>query len=932
MKRTRPDMPVPIDGPLSDMFPHPHLKKGCFAVKTQPTLRVYPSWACRARTLRPPRTPALLTMILCLLVLLPAAPARGEGAPSGSCATFDFSRFYADGRLAWSGVARTIRDAAPLFSEADGAQRSGELLFNQQAEIMEEGKKRIKIRSMRFRGKEQAIGWVRKRDMLCRNTPIKGGAGLEMKFFIKTSTTARKSDNREPTVQVFQDPELQHCMGGQSRCREGASRFHMYFVFDQTETALLLGDRYRLEEEDVLLGWVAKGDGFIWNNAFSLRPREDLRAPDGSGIGTLCTYERLEDALTHSQRACQPVEGGNAWFQSPLRIPVLDLVDAQGRHVAPDDLARSPLSKSQHKRRFYKVALARPGLVARRIDEDTVAIAPSLAREIMPEVRSLSAKKQVDIFFVLDATASMEPVIDAVRGTSLQRGVIQEIIHSLKNTQGFRETQFRFGFRIYRDPYAERRMPSGLGDGVGEGLALSNTCTMDAQQQQEALATFQEAISRVQVTNDDADDYEENTYGGLAQALKQDMTACPSHLKLLFVIGDSGYRSAFSVQGQGRGRAKYRHPIPIETLIRQLRGSATPGTKANNIIPFFIRTPSRAEHVKRPDIYTNAYTLFATQARHLLTSSLPLNSDASEHFLQMGEENLVARLMQTIEKLGSSELINEIILDIRGGAALTAVIDRLRRERVDIPGVYWHILKQGACGELGEQCEKRVFDTTKVAYIEADDKVVEELWINSGELSSWIRILRGFEGYFDLPEAQLRRALISAMVLGLQQEIRRPPIDVSGETPAEYAQRRGGLPVRRHSPLLSYHVNALSSEWVERNRDGRLLVMQKDKTPLLDSRGQTIPAVPVCELRRLALWAIKSKELLEIIERDYFKPVFKAKPYQARSCPDATPNGRALIRIDGAIQRTPLGPDKSYHYAHTLGGRRGYWIPQELLP
>ncbi|MEO5348261.1 MAG: hypothetical protein H7836_01235 [Magnetococcus sp. YQC-3] len=263
---------------------------------------------------------------------------------------------------------------------------------------------------------------------------------------------------------------------------------------------------------------------------------------------------------------------------------------------------------------------------------------------------------------------------------------------------------------------------------------------------------------------------------------------------------------------------------------------------------------------------------------------------------------------------------------------MSAVIERLRRERVDIPGVYWHILKQGACGELGDQCEKRVYDTTQIAYVEADDKVVEELWINSGELSSWIRILRGFEGYFDLPEAQLRRALISAMVLGLQQEIRRPPIDVAGETPAEYAQRRGGLPVRRHSPLLSYNVTALSAEQVERNKDGRLVVLDKEKKPLLDNKGQPVLAVPVCELRRLALWAIKSKEILEVVERDSFKPVFQAAPHQARSCPDATPNGRALLKVEGAIQREPLGPDKSYHYAHTLGGRRGYWIPQEFLP
>jgi hypothetical protein len=140
------------------------------------------------------------------------------------------------------------------------------------------------------------------------------------------------------------------------------------------------------------------------------------------------------------------------------------------------------------------------------------------------------------------------------------------------------------------------------------------------------------------------------------------------------------------------------------------------------------------------------------------------------------------------------------------------------------------------------------------------------------------------------------------------------------------------LPVRSHSPLLSYNVNSLSAERMERNKDGRFIVLDHNKKPLLDNRGMQIPAVPACELRRLALWAIKSKEMLEIVERDYKRPTFKVTKYQPRRCPDATQNGRALMRIKGSIQGTPLGPDKSYRFAHTFGGRRGYWIPQDYLP
>ncbi|MEO5331614.1 MAG: hypothetical protein H7839_06285 [Magnetococcus sp. YQC-5] len=870
----------------------------------------------------------------CFLLTVTPYPASAKEIQPGSCASYDFSSFYHNDKLQWAGVARVLRNNTTLYDQESGDKKTGVLLFNQQAEIQEEKKDRVKIRAFRYKDHPESHGWVAKSDLLCRNLPIKSDSGLEMKFFIRTSTVARDDSGQEPKVQPFQDPELKECVGGTGHCREGASRFHMYFVFDETDKAVLLADRFRLQEDDILLGWVEKANGFLWNNAFSLRPKETLTAPDQKGPGTLCTYERLEDAVSHNQQSCQPVVGGREWFRSSLRIPVLEMVNAKNQHVAPESL-----DTDSSQRLFYKVALARPGLVGRRVSDEKVAISPTLASRIMPEFKNLTAKKRVDIFFLLDATASMESVIDAVRGTPEKQGVIQEIIHTLKNTQGFKDTQFRFGFRVYRDPYADKLFPNSLGDGVGEGHPLPEACDMDTATQQREFVKFEQAITQVKVTQNDEDDYPENFYGGLDQVLKQDLVPCADNVKLLFVIGDSGYtpsRTEVDPRGNVRQVPKYARPANRDALARLIRGTNEVGTKTNNVIPFFIQTPYRGEHVKHSQAYRLAYDQFESQTKYLLEQSLPPEEVTSgavkDHAFRMEEENLIPRLVSTVEKLSSSALIDEIILDIRGGAALNAVIERLRRERIDIPGVYWHILQRGTCGELGTQCEDRVYDTTRIGYIEADDQVVEELWISSGALSSWIRILKGFEGYFDLPESQLRRALISAMILGLQQEIRRPPIDVAGETPAEYAQRRGGLPVRRHSPLLSYLVPSLSAESTARNKDGRLVVLDANKKPMKDKANQEILAAPACELRRLALWAIKSKELLEIVERDHVRPVFKTVPYQPRQCPDATANGRALPQISEAIQQAPLGPDKTYRFGHEIGGMRGYWIPQELLP
>ncbi|MBF0424728.1 MAG: hypothetical protein HQL66_02785 [Magnetococcales bacterium] len=860
-----------------------------------------------------------------------AVATKGGG---GSCAGVDFAPLHQDKVLKWNGpVVRVLRGPTAVADKPQGGSKMGDLAFNQTVELLEESGDRLKVRSARMQDRPSVTGWVNKQDLLCRDQPIKGESGLETKFFIRTSTTAREEGKSDPTVRVFQDPELAECAGGNGRCREGASRFHMYFVMEQRDKALLLADRQRLKDDDLLVGWVSERDGFQWDNAFGLRPREDIKAPDGQGPGTVCTYERLEDAVARAPAACHPVEGGNKWFKSSMRIPVLDMVDAQGRHVEPGDLA---LPTGENRRRFYRVALARPGLVGRPVGNGKFAISPGLAQRIMPEFKSLASKKNVDIFFVLDATASMDPVIDAVRGTRDKPGVVQEIIQGLKGTPGFKETQFRFGFRVYRDTYADRLIPNSLGDGVGEGYPLPAACQLTPEQQTQSYEEFQKAIAQVKVTVDDQDDYEENVYGGLHQALGKDVTPCPDHLKLVFVIGDSGYRSGMPyVDGKGRHfeRAKYRHPVDRETLATLLRGSDKPGTKGNNIMLFAIETPDLSAKAKHPELYKIAYNKFESQLRYILQQSLPANSSDNEHFFRMGEGNLLPRLVSTVEKLGGSTLINEIILDIHGGAALDAVIERLRRERVDIPGVYWHILKQGACGDLGEQCERRVFDTTSVGFVEANNDVVEDLWVDSNTLASWLRVLKGFEGYHELAEPQLRRALISALVLGLKQEIRGQPLDVLTETPAEYAQRRGGLPVRRHSPLLSYPVPSLSAERTLRDKEKRLIVADANGAPLLDRAKHPIQAVAFCELKRLAVWAIHARQMLEIVERDSQKPDFRLlPPGKVLHCPDSTDNGVALPQIAGNITAVPLGPDKNYRFGHEFGGRRGYWIPQDYLP
>ncbi|MEO5366139.1 MAG: hypothetical protein H7831_07245 [Magnetococcus sp. WYHC-3] len=854
---------------------------------------------------------AALPMALWLVGVAPLAAAE---SPVG-CERVDFKAFRSEGTLKYAELARVLRHDAALYSDAREGRSASRLAFSQPAKVLDEAGARVKVQTFPQGNLPGATGWVDKKDLLCGSRPLKDDSGLERKFFIRTDTVARKDDGSAPQADVFQEPELVECVGGNGTCLPGASRFHMYFVFDERPGAVLLADRFHLEAEDALLGWVRLSDGFQWNNAYGIRPSETLVGAKGD-VGSVCTYDELADAVARRKDRCNPVQGGAGWFKGPTRIPVLDLVDARGRAVSGADAVNDG-----KRRLFYRVAMARPGLVGRDLGDGRIALSGDLARRILPELSKLKAKKRVDIFFLLDGTASMEPYIDAVRGTAGHPGLIHEIISSLKARPGFEETQFRFGFRVYRDPYAQVLGLPGPGDGVGEGFPLPEQCSFTSEaQRQEVFRQFSDSLAQVKVTSDDQDDYEENLFGGLKQSLSEDMASCPEHLKVLFIIGDHGYRASTD---------KYREPVSPAELVELFKGGEG---KDNNVLHFFIQTPWREQGVKTPGAYRNAYAQFESQARQLLGESLPVEASVKDHFLRLDENNLVPRLLQAVEGVASSGVIDEIILDLQGGKALNAIIERLQRERVDVPGVYWHILKKDACGELGKQCQEQVFDTTRVAYVEASDDVVEDLWVSSRDLTTWVRLLERFKSHYGRPEQELRRALGETLISGLQMALRSPPMDVVGETAAQYAQRKGGLPVRRFSPLLSYPMAAIEAKRVRQDAQGRQMVVDDAGRPVIGPDGQPIQAVPMCELRRLTLWAIQSREMLAIVEQGGFRPVYQTAPYAPTQCPDATPLGHALIRVTDQITREPLGPDESYSYSHAFGGERGYWVPQRYLP
>jgi hypothetical protein len=827
------------------------------------------------------------------------APVQPKKSGEGDCANFDLSPYIDEnGKLDLSIQLRILRDQANVYPSPEAQQPKSQVAFSTPLKPDEIKQGLIKVIKL---GEDEPLGWISQEDLLCSNRPlIDPNKGLEKKFFIKTEIQQRKAGEPLAFVNAYPMPDKQ-C---HNKCRE-LSRFAMYFIVDQQDDWYLLADDYHITRP--LVGWVRKSDGYLWDTAYGLRPRDNLKYVDktGEAEGTICVYRSLENAINNHH--CMPVLGGKSWYQISQRIPLLDIVDHNGAHIPPVKLADS----GNRPDAFYKVALAMPGVGTNPDAKGQLTITPEQLREPSIE-EALASMKFIDVLFLIDGTASMQPVIDMIRGTYGVPGLVQTIANRLRNDPDFKASKLRFGFRIYRDNY-------GRWSELGEAMSLpAKHCQeLPANYLEQNLSKFQQHIAKVQVSKDDKgqDDYPENLFGGLNQVLKKDLRACAAHTKLLFVIGDHGY-------DENARRAKARSVFSINQLESLI--SKRKGENNGRWVTFFIQTPNKAHAAKTPKAYNRAYELYCTQAYAFVQQMLKGTKSRPEDYIirlqeplrsteslcgdwnptPMNADKLGEHILGAVKGFSKYSIMEELTVDLRGGAGLKKAIERLRQKHTDIPGLFWEFIEHESCETLGEQCTQRVYETNFEGYIPVTDDITLDVWMTGRQILDWKQgILSVFEGIYTQRSSVRRAEIEKTIAENLKLRLRKPEISAS-ETYAEYLQRKKGLPVRTQSPLLSYTPTQL-----------------RDK-------GK----VPDCEIDRLAVWATNVGDMLGIIHGGRFRPDFRAERFPKSACPKASDNGKQIPFIDGSIGKKPLGKDDSYRYDHKFRKTIIYWVPQEYLP
>jgi hypothetical protein len=800
-------------------------------------------------------------LVITVLFRSENSEASAERAILGSCAGFKIP-VTSDGEVDWIGSVRVLRERTPVFTNGQNKKSITKLAFGRALEVVGVGDDRLRVQML---SDEKALGWIKRSDLLCSDTPLRGEAGLEQKLYIKTATAVQGETPK--TVRAYPSPSDNSC---QSKCRE-LSRFTGYFIFaiDKKNERYLLADNYLLEETSTLVGWVGKSDGFIWETAYGLRPREDLKYHAGHEKAgqerSMCLYSTISDAK--SKKNCMPLLGGDRWYNYADRVPIL------GREG-----------------KYYRVIVPLAGTGIKKRGKGEIVIAPEVMGRSIKAIDSLENLKRMDIFFLIDGTRSMQPYIDIIRGSERGAGVVQKIIAAFGTDDAFRDTKLRFGFRVYRDTYAGN-------SGLGESLPFNSTCDVSANSLRTNLDNFAEKISKVQASASDAasgdNDYEENLLGGIAQAM-DDMLPCPDNSKILFVIGDHGYN------GEAQ-RARGAKVIDINALANSMTGDKGRGEKT--IVPFFIQTPNNGSYAKNPLAYQNAYAAFRRQARAIASVILGAGRQAETKtiVLTSDDSRLTEKIITGVKLFGDSRVVNEIIADIQGGTPLVEAITRLQgaREFRNLPGLFWDIVEQGSCKALGKQCTERIYETVFEGFAEVSDDVTVDVWLKSDDLQRWVSLLNLMQDVRQYGGKEQRMAFVQALVDTLQNVIGKPLYEDTNETLRDYLERKGGLPVRDNSPLIKYSLASL-----------------------MDPKK-----VPNCEILRLAAWVQNAKQMLAIVNKGDRRPVFSSENY-----PGECPGGKNIPFIDGDIGQRPLGADDKMSYSHPFQKARVFWVPKNFLP
>ncbi|OQW92569.1 MAG: hypothetical protein BWK78_01325 [Thiotrichaceae bacterium IS1] len=750
---------------------------------------------------------------------------------AGSCADEAF-KFQGDPKNEKATISTTIpvrvlKEDAPLYENATDAKQVGSLKFDAQFKPIGKQEGRIHIADQHT---EESKGWVDKHDLLCNFTPL-SEKGLPRKAFVKIPTSA-SPDYFIPSYPSSEEP----IFGDESKIQRRITRFQNFFIFseDKMHERALLSPTYNLPQSSAkLIGWVDMKYVIQWKTNLGIRPKETTGAVSG--------YISLKDKSKSKDEREKGVEltGGNIWYTFPLHIPLLDIEE-----------------------KHYKVAAPGIGMTGFRSSES-----------------GLLKFNHVDLFFLLDGTASMEPYI---RASQL---AIKNIIEKFE--EKFKEANLQCGFLIYRDDYADKIRNLKCRNGLCEfqPIPAENCNIADITSCNDVV----NALSKVKATKDDNDDYEESLFDGLAKTVSL-ITPCPKRTKFLIVIGDHGDRED-------------KLPQPIIEELAQF-----------NTFPFFIQTSNNQFNINSQEDYRVAYSKFQDQMNDILER---LKAPKDFFIYPLDAEKTPNQITETlIGENVNPGIVNELEMALATGESINRTIEKYRslpkegEIQGDMSVFFWEKIEEEACNNMPEQCNKAVHHRVNEFFIPVNEKLFEkELLLLERHIKTWRDLLNPLVNLnLQWDAERIRKELSTLATQGFTRILGDPPIEPTETKTLEelVTDLKIALPVRPESPLFQYSPYDFNEGNENKIKD--------------------------CEVNKIREWIQGIDSILaRIVSYPEQKVLVEFAEYDEKDCP-LSDKGKRIKKIRFKDERERLGPDDSYRYGHAVFDVTLYWVPLEFLP
>jgi len=578
--------------------------------------------------------------------------------------------------------------------------------------------------------KTEENGWVHAKDVLCGGEVLRDPkTQLDVKVFPKPETY--KEGSTKTVVRAYRT--LDSVKKGYGATYQSLSRFKHYYILAKNDdctnntpdkekdkcTYYLLSE-FATAEEDKLVGWVVGKRVIPWNTAIAIRPDDDSN-----------TWVRMYHEPSSRIPDSGVIRGGQQWYQKLMHLPVLE-----------------------KQRLFYKVAS--PGSFSADLsafDNKDTQIS-----------KVINQFKNLDIFFLIDGTASMQLYINETKR------ITKQIVNQLKSE--YSEASFRLGFLVYRDNYAN---PNN--GGMGENVYFDNNNCQGIG----SLDQFTTELDKVYATSNDQDDYPENLFLGLKEASKL-MDSCHNRTKLLFVIGNAGDRKR------------------LRDLSEDVKSKLEQFKNFRLFVPFFIRAKVNCSVKTNTQACNVAYRKFNQDAKDFIRYTRP--DIKSPSIFGLSVAGLYSKIKDKLQVYANTHKLNEVAQSARVGNSVEDAISII--DDVQYQGELRRIL----CAELPKQCDKGVYHATTEAYVKMGDKTVEEAWMTYEQLQNWMSVLNPVNSEYKKGQ---REEMVEKIKQALNLITGAPKNKINkGETISHFIKRVGrGLPLRENSPFTQYTMEEI---------------------------------------------------------------------------------------------------------------------------